>query len=74
MFETRRHPKWNDILSVTITKRTQAASGHPNWNGTFTMSGPRLAPEGAIRLVAHLQTNSIWNETASLKAGLASRY
>ena len=32
MHEVRRHSEWNDILSVTITKRTQAEPHHPNWD------------------------------------------
>jgi hypothetical protein len=27
----------------------------PNWDAAFTMYGPRVAPEGAVRLVANLQ-------------------
>jgi hypothetical protein len=55
MHEVRRHPEWNDILSVTITKRTQAEPYHPNWDAAFTMHGPRVAPEGALRLITNLQ-------------------
>ena len=55
MHEVRRHPEWNDILSLTITKRTQAHLHHPNWDAAFTMHGPRVAPEGAFRLITNLQ-------------------
>jgi hypothetical protein len=55
MHQVRRHPEWSDILSITITKRTQAAPHHPNWDAAFTMRGPRVAPEGAFRLVTNLQ-------------------
>jgi hypothetical protein len=55
MHEVRRHPEWNDILSVTITKRTQAVPHHPNWDAAFTMHGPRVAPEGAFRPITNLQ-------------------
>jgi hypothetical protein len=54
MHEVRRHPEWNDILTVTITKRTQAEPHHPNWDAAFTMHGPRVAPEGAFRLITNL--------------------
>ena len=37
------------------TKRTQAAPHHPNWDAAFTMQGPRVAPEGAFRLITNLQ-------------------
>ena len=55
MHEVRRHPEWNNILSVTITKRTQTAPHHPNWDAASTMHGPRVAPEGAFRLIGNLQ-------------------
>jgi hypothetical protein len=55
MLEVRRHPEWNDILGVTITERHRAAPPHPNWIAVFTMSGPRIAPERAFRLIVHLQ-------------------
>jgi hypothetical protein len=55
MLEVRRHPEWNDILSLTITQRTQADLHHPNWDAAFTMHGPRVAPEGAFRLITNLQ-------------------
>jgi len=55
MHEVRRHPEWNDILSLTITQRTQADLHHPNWDAAFTMHGPRVAPEGAFRLITNLQ-------------------
>ena len=54
MREVRRRPEWKDILSVTITKRTQEAP-QPNWAAAFMMGGPRVAPEGAFRLVTNLQ-------------------
>jgi hypothetical protein len=47
MYEVRRHPEWNHILSVTITELHQAAPHHPNCDAAFTMDGPRVAPEGA---------------------------
>jgi hypothetical protein len=55
MLEVRRHPEWNDVLSVTITRRTQAVAHHPNWDAAFTMHSPRVAPEGAFRLITNLQ-------------------
>jgi len=55
MLEVRRHPKWTDILGVTITERHPVAPPHPNWIAVFTMSGPRVAPERAFRLITHLQ-------------------
>jgi hypothetical protein len=55
MHEVRRHPEWNDILNVKITERTQAAPHHSNWDAAFTMQGPRVAPEGAFRLITNLQ-------------------
>jgi hypothetical protein len=36
MLEVRRRPEWNDILSVTVTKRIQAAPHH-DWP---PLSGP----------------------------------
>ena len=55
MLEVRRHPEWTDILGVTITERHPVAPPHPNWIAVFTMSGPRVAPERAFRLITHLQ-------------------
>jgi hypothetical protein len=55
MRQVRRHPEWNDILGVTVTKRTQGAPHDPNWDAAFTMYGPHVAPEGAFRLVTNLQ-------------------
>jgi hypothetical protein len=55
MHEVRRHPEWNDILSVSVSRRSRAASHDPNWDAAFTMDGPRVAPEGAFRLVTNLQ-------------------
>ena len=40
---------------VTITERNPAAPPHPNWIAVFTMSGPRIVPERALRLINHLQ-------------------
>jgi hypothetical protein len=56
MHEVRRQPEWNNIPNVTITKRTQTAPRHPNWDAAFTMHGPRVAPEGAFRLIGNLQS------------------
>ena len=56
MHEVRRHPEWNHILSVTITERTSGRLRTiPNWDAAFTMHGPRVAPEGAFRLITNLQ-------------------
>jgi hypothetical protein len=49
MHEVRRHPEWNAILSVTISKRSRTTiPHHPNSDAAFTMYGPRVAPEGSI--------------------------
>jgi hypothetical protein len=45
MQEVRRRPEWNAILNVTISRRVHCECG----------IGPRVAPEGAVRLVANLQ-------------------
>jgi hypothetical protein len=55
MYEIRRHPEWNAILSVTISKRSRTGPHHPTWDAAFTMYGPRVAPEGAFRLITNLQ-------------------
>lgn len=55
MQEVRKHPAWNDILDVAITRPVQTAPHHPNWNAAFTMDGPRVAPEAAFRMIGDLQ-------------------
>jgi hypothetical protein len=55
MLEVRRRPEWKDILSVTITNRTQKAPHQPNWDAAFMMDGPRVARERAFRLITNLQ-------------------
>jgi hypothetical protein len=55
MQELRRRPEWNAILNVTISRRSKPLPDEPNWDAAFTMYGPRVAPEGAVRLVANLQ-------------------
>jgi hypothetical protein len=55
MVEVRRHPEWSDIVGVAITERNRQALHQPNWDAAFTMSGPRVAPERAFRLITHLQ-------------------
>jgi hypothetical protein len=56
MVEVRRHPEWSDILGVAITERNRHTPHQPNWIAVFTMSGPRIAPERAFRLITHLQS------------------
>jgi hypothetical protein len=55
MLEVRRHPEWSDILCVAITERNRQTSHQPNWDDAFTISGARVAPERAFRLITHLQ-------------------
>jgi hypothetical protein len=55
MLEVRRHPEWSDILCVAITERNRQTPHQPNWDAAFTISGPRVAPERAFRLISHLQ-------------------
>ena len=50
MHEVRRHPEWSDILSVTITKRSQAAPHHPNWDApSQALRQPAAARRGGTR-------------------------
>ena len=56
MYEVRRRPEWNAILNVTISRRPKPVPHQPpNWDAAFTMYGPRVAPEGALRLITNLQ-------------------
>jgi hypothetical protein len=55
MEEVRKHPDWNDIMDVAIIPAIQSTPHHPNWDGAFTMDGPRVAPERAFRFVRELQ-------------------
>ena len=47
MHEVRRHPEWNDILSVTITKRTQADLHHPPTGMLLSRCTVRASPRRA---------------------------
>ena len=53
----RQRPEWRDIVDVTIVERDRTGSHLPNWDAVFTMDGPRVAPEGALRLVNELRDN-----------------
>jgi hypothetical protein len=55
MGEVKKHPDWNDIMSVAITRPVQSAAHHPNWDAAFTMDGQRVAPEEAFGFVNELQ-------------------
>jgi hypothetical protein len=48
MHEVRRHPEWSDILSVTITKRSQAAPHHPNWDAPLRCTVLALPRRGRL--------------------------
>jgi hypothetical protein len=49
MQEVRKHPDWSDVEGVAITRPTQT-----NWDAAFTMSGQRIAPEGAWAIARDL--------------------
>jgi hypothetical protein len=55
MGEVRKHPDGDSIRGVTITKASEDAPHHPNWTAAFTVDGPRVVPDGAVRLIAELQ-------------------
>jgi hypothetical protein len=54
MREMRQHPEWS-ILN-TLISQPKAGPHRPNWEASFLMKGPRIAPEAAWSFVGELRS------------------